>query len=186
MFQQAFARSMSVAILVLTTSAGLAQNLSSKHVNVPVIPARPADVSSPDAIVKATFDSESGQVGVPRQWARERALYDKDAIIVAAGPGDHSKNSEPHRFTFQRYVDENDDYFVKNGTADRPLGCVVNRRAYIASVTCGYEYSEMGKVQERGVDMFQLYNDGTRWWIVAVVWDKESKDNPIGPELLGK
>ena len=36
----------------------------------------------------------------------------------------------------------------------------------------------------RGVDIFQLYNDGDRWWILSLVWDKESKDNPIAPELL--
>jgi len=53
---------------------------------------------------------------------------------------------------------------------------VTNRRAYVATVTCGYEYSERGKVQERGVDIFQLYNDGSRWWILGVVWDKESQD----------
>jgi len=164
------------AILIVIALTGLAQIPTPKHVNIPVIPARPEDVISPEAIVKAGFDCESGPVGAPRQWARERTLYDPATIAVSAGPEFSTGSLKPRRFTFQQYVDQYDDYFVRNGSTDRPLGCVTNRRAYVATVTCGYEYSERGKVQERGVDIFQLYNDGSRWWILGVVWDKESQD----------
>lgn len=171
--------------MVALPSSASAQSSTPKHVNVPVIPARTEDVSSPEAIVKAGFACESGPVGAPRQWARERALYDPNTIAVSAGPAFGTGSLQPRRFTtFQQYVDANDDYFDKNGVVDRPLGCVTNRRAYVATVTCGYEYSERGVVKERGVDMFQLYNDGSRWWILSGVWDKESPDNPIPPELL--
>ena len=158
---------------------------SQNHVSVPVIPVRPEDVSSPEAIVKASFDSESGPVGAPRQWARERALYDPGTIALAAGPETGTGKLTPRRWvTFQQYADALDAYEVKTGFVDRPLGCVTNQRKYVATVTCGYETSESGKVVERGVDIFQLYNDGQRWWILSVVWDHESPDNPIPPELL--
>jgi len=47
---------------------------------------RPDDVSSPEAIVKASFEVESGPLGAPRNWARERTLYDPAGISVATGP----------------------------------------------------------------------------------------------------
>jgi hypothetical protein len=160
---------------------------SSGSVNIPVIPARPEDVSSPEAIVKASFESESGPAGAPRQWARERPLYDPNTVALAAGPEPGTGKLTPRRWvTFQQYADALDAYEVKTGFVDRPLACVTNKRAFVATVTCGYEASENGKVVERGVDIFQLYNDGKRWWILSVVWDKESPDNPIPPELLGK
>jgi hypothetical protein len=79
-----------------------------------------------------------------------------------------------------------DEYSVKAGFVDQPLGCITNKRKYVATVRCGYEGREGSKVIERGVDIFQLYNDGKRWWILSTVWDKESPDNPIPPELLSQ
>lgn len=179
-------KSTTAAMFIAIAAGGLAQNPTPKHVNIPVIPARSEDVSSPEAIVKASYDCESGPVGASRQWARELTLYDPDNIAVSAGPEFGTGSLKPRRWTFQQYVDQNDEYFVKNGSTDRPLGCVTKRRAYVATVTCGYEYLEKGKVQERGVDIFQLYKDENRWWILSVVWDKESTDNPIAPGLLSQ
>ncbi len=160
---------------------------STGSVSIAVIPARPEDVSSPEAIVKASFASESGPAGTPRQWARERTLFDPNTISIAAGPEAGTGKLDPRRWTtLQQYADALDAYEVKTGFVDRPLACITNKRAFVATVTCGYEASENGKVVERGVDMFQLYSDGKRWWILSVVWDKESPDNPIPPELLTK
>ncbi len=43
-----------------------------------------------------------------------------------------------------------------------------------------------GKVITRGVNIFQLYFDGKRWWILSMVWDQETPANPIPPDLLPK
>jgi len=178
---------LSFAVVFATAIGALSQSHTSKHVKIPVIHARPDDVSSPEAIVRATFDAQSGPVGMPRQWGRDRSLYDPNTISVAAGPEPSTGTLKPRRWiSYQQYVDELDAYLVKTGFVDQPLGCVTNKRAYVATVTCGYEAREGSKVVERGVDIFQLYSDGKRWWILSVVWDKESPDNPIPPELLGR
>jgi len=31
-----------------------------------------------------------------------------------------------------------------------------------------------------------LLNDGTRWWIVSILWDEERPDNPLPKELAAK
>ena len=165
---------------------GVSAKGKTKHVNVPIVAARPEDVGSPEAIVKASFEVESGPVGAPRNWGRQRTLYDPAGISVAAGPEPGTGSLKPRRLTFQQYVDLMDEYSVSTGFVDQPLGCVTNKREFIATVTCGYEAREGSKVTERGVDIFQLYNDGKRWWILSVVFDKEGPDNPIPQELQGK
>jgi len=40
-------------------------------------------VASPEAIVKADYESISGGVGVPRQWARDLTLYDPNARYIS-------------------------------------------------------------------------------------------------------
>ena len=36
----------------------------------------------------------------------------------------------------------------------------------------------------RGINSIQLVNDGTRWWVVTILWDSERKDNPIPAAYL--
>ena len=36
----------------------------------------------------------------------------------------------------------------------------------------------------RGINSFQLYYDGTRWWVVAIFWEEESQTTPIPKEFL--
>jgi hypothetical protein len=31
----------------------------------------------------------------------------------------------------------------------------------------------------RGINSFQLFNDGHRWWVVTVLWDTERANTPI-------
>src|SRR5215470_4142389 len=62
----------------------LAQEQAKAHVEVPIIAANPEDVSSIEAIIKASYDTISGGVGVARQWGRERTLNDEHARFVAA------------------------------------------------------------------------------------------------------
>jgi len=36
----------------------------------------------------------------------------------------------------------------------------------------------------RGINSIQLFNDGTRWWVVTVLWCNERPDNPIPAAYL--
>ena len=38
----------------------------------------------------------------------------------------------------------------------------------------------------RGVNSFQLMNDGSRWWILTIFWQGETPDNPIPAKFLNK
>jgi hypothetical protein len=36
----------------------------------------------------------------------------------------------------------------------------------------------------RGINSFQLFNDGKRWWILSVYWQHESKEHAIPQKYL--
>ena len=37
----------------------------------------------------------------------------------------------------------------------------------------------------RGINSIQLYTDGSRWFVVTVMWDSERPDNPIPARWTG-
>ena len=52
---------------------------------------RPEDVSSPDAIIKAMYDTISGPAG-KRNWYRERSLYLDGARLIPIGNRVHKES----------------------------------------------------------------------------------------------
>ena len=63
--------------------AAIPQVKQPEHIQVATIAPRPEDVSSIDNIVKASYETISGGIGVPRQWGRDRSLYDPSVCFVS-------------------------------------------------------------------------------------------------------
>ena len=56
----------------------------------------------------------------------------------------------------------------------------------ITSVWSTYasRHTKTGEPFERGINNFQLINDGKRWSVLSILWQGESPDNPIPPQYL--
>ena len=159
-----------------------------KHVQVQSVPARPEDVASIEAIVKASYETISGGVGVPRQWGRDESLFDPNVRFVSVERDPNTGAIATTITTHQEFVDEADEFTVKEGFTERELGRKIERYGNVATVLSSYEgkNTSTGKVVTRGVNIFQLYFDGKRWWIISMVWDQETPANPIPSDLLPK
>ena len=159
-----------------------------KHVQVQPVAARPEDVASIEAIVKASYETISGGVGVPRQWGRDESLFDPNVRFVSVERDPKSGALVAMITTHQEFVDVADESTVKEGFTERELGHKIERHGNVATVLSSYEgkNASTGKVVTRGVNIFQMYFDGKRWWILSMVWDQETAANPIPPELLPK
>ena len=159
-----------------------------KHIQVQPVPARPEDVASIEAIVKASYETISGGVGVPRQWGRDESLFDPNVRFVSVERDPKSGAIVATITTHQEFVDEFDEPGTKEGFTERELGRKIERYGNVATVLSSYEgkNASTGKVVTGGVNIFQLYFDGKRWWILSMVWDQETPTNPIPPELLPK
>jgi hypothetical protein len=57
---------------------------------------------------------------------------------------------------------------------------------HIAQVWSPYEsrHTKEAKPFARGINSFQLFNDGNRWWILTVYWKTEDQAHPIPEKYL--
>jgi hypothetical protein len=145
------------------------------------VAADPADVGSMNAIIKALYDVISGPAGQPRKWDRMRSLFVPGArLIPASGPA-------PRVLTVDEYINQAGPGLERNGFFEREISNKVETFGHITHTFSTYESrrtAEDAKPFSRGINSIQLFNDGTRWWIVTVFWDSERPNNPIPNKYL--
>jgi len=149
-------------------------------------PAKPADVSSIDAIMAATYDVISGPAGQKRDWDRFRSLFLPGARLIAAGPG-KTREIGARVFTPDEYAKLADPYFQKNGFTEGEISRHADRYGHIAQIFSTYASRHDAKDAApfaRGINSFQLMFDGTRWWVVTIYWEEETDANPVPKEFL--
>jgi hypothetical protein len=148
--------------------------------------ANPADVSSIDAILHAVYDTISGPAGQQRNWNRFRSLFVSGARLIPV-VSDPKGGFTTMLFSPDEYIKHGDPYFQKNGFFEREVARRTDRFASMAQVFSTYE-SRHGaadpKPFARGINSFQLMNDGHRWWIVTIFWQAETSTSPIPKEYL--
>jgi hypothetical protein len=148
--------------------------------------ARPEDVASIDAIMKATYDVISGPAG-PRDWDRFRSLFAPDArLIPTACPKDQP--CRPRALTMEDYIKSAGQYFSHNSFYEVESHRVEERYGHVAHVFSTYE-SRKAPGEEpfsRGINSFQLFWDGSRWSVVSIFWNDESSAGPIPARYLPK
>ncbi len=151
-------------------------------------PARPADVSSPDAILAATYDVISGPPG-KRDWDRFRSLFLPGARLAAVIPAKEGAGLSARSFTPEEYTEFGDPYFAKNGFFEREASRHADRYANIMQIFSTYESRHDIKDPKpfaRGINSFQLFFDGKRWWVVDIFWQEETLEAPLPEEFLPK
>jgi len=153
-----------------------AQDLSAR-----VPPAKPGDVKSLDSILVAIYDVISGPAG-DRDWNRFRSLFAPEARLTSA-----QKNKDGSIFleNVEGYVQGAGDYFKTHGFYEKSVVNRVDKFGNIAQVFSSYESRNAPneKPFARGINSIQLFNDGTRWWVLSILWDEETPANPLPPEL---
>jgi hypothetical protein len=148
--------------------------------------ADPADVGTIEDIVRVSYEVISGPPGTPRQWRRDSTLYAPGAMFHALRE-DSTGKVDVYSMTPEEYRRRTDKGFVKNGLIEYEIGTHAERFGNVAQVRSVYAMRRTtdGPVTARGVNYFQLYWDGTRWWITGMVWDDERKGNPIPKAWIG-
>jgi hypothetical protein len=172
----------------LSLPHALAQDKPKRQIEVGVVAARPEDVSSIEAIVKTDYECVSGGVGVARQWARDFSLYDPFARSFVPSKDEKTGALVIWHPTQQEYADEADAQLVRDGFSEREVAHKIYKYGNVATVFSSYEGSlaSTGKLYSRGVNIYQLYYTGNRWWISSISWDAENYINSIPPELMPK
>ena len=174
--------SLLAAVSMLLSAAAPAQEPSAP----PPVAARPADVASEDAIITALYDVISGPAGTPRDWDRMRSLFAPGARLIPTG-----KRQDGSWFMFQwdieEYISRAGPQLEKNGFFEREIARRSERYGNMVHAFSTYEsrHAAADSVPfARGINSIQLRSDGSRWWVVTVLWEGERPDSPIPPQYL--
>ena len=176
------ASSMRIILVLAALPLFLSENLFSG----PPAAARSEDVSSPEAIVKAVYDTISGPAGQKRDWDRFRSLFADGARLIPTGPrpaGDFG----PRVLDPEGYIARTEPIFATTSFTEKEVSRRVERFGHIAHVFSTYEARHDPKDSKpflRGINSFQLVFDGTRWWVLTIFWEAESETVKIPKEYL--
>jgi hypothetical protein len=179
--------SMAASIMPLSAQTQPKLQSSPQDVTVSKMPAAmPSDVASPEAILAAAYDVISGPATQKRDWNRFQSLFYPDARLVRTAPKKEGGFSAT-AFSPQGYVDRASLYFEKNGFFEREIARHTERWGNILQAFSTYESRHDAKDAlpfARGINSFQLFFDGNRWWILTIFWQEETAQNPLPAEFL--
>ena len=158
---------------------------SPDHAKIPL--ADPNDVNTIENIIRASYESISGPPGKPPDWKRQHTLFLPDARSTRTGVVGTGKIGYKMMST-EDFVAQMHDWLTENGFYETQIHSVVEQFGNIAHVFSTYESrkSEEEEPFMRGINSFQLFHDGTRWWILSIVWRHEAPDLPIPEKYLPK
>jgi len=145
---------------------------------------RPEDVKSPDAIIKAMYETISGPAG-PRNWYRERSLYVEGARLIPIGKRIH-KDGGLEIMSIDEWIEDAKEFLEENDFYETEIMRKMHSYGNIIQAFSTYESRNDpdSKPIARGINSIQLLKKDGLWWIVTVMWDNESKENPIPEEFL--
>ena len=161
---------------------------NSKHRSPNIPPGNPKDVESIDAIVTAAYDEISGPPGKQRNWDRERSLFLPGARLIptAKAGGDALADLAPQMLDVEGFIARAEP-ILKNGFFEKEIARQTEQFGQIAHVWSTYESRRSEHDREpfmRGINSIQLFHDGTRWWIVSIFWQHESRQTRIPDKYL--
>lgn len=147
--------------------------------------ADPADVGTLDGILGALYASISGPKGAPRDFDRLRTLMGPHARFIPTGL---TRDGKPvlRNWSVEEYIAAAGPGLMANGFFEREIGRTTERFGQVVHVMSVYDsrFAPADAPFQRGINSIQLFSDGSRWYILSVMWDTERPDNPIPAERI--
>ncbi|QXP78973.1 MULTISPECIES: hypothetical protein [Winogradskyella] len=147
-----------------------------------------ANVATLDSTIATLYTVVSGEKGVKRDWVLFKHLFHNNAKLIPAGTSSEGKKAVRY-MSSDDYITTSGNWFDRNGFYQKETQRTVETFGNITHVFSSYEsYKTKGDETPflKGVNSIQLFNDGTRWWIINLYWAQESKNKPMPKPHLRK
>lgn len=149
---------------------------------------RSSDVSTPEGIVNALYETVTRRPGENFDWARQRSLFLPTARLI---PNLEQTGGELRVLTLEEFISWVDEHTTvgggeDNGFEEREVAIVVERFGDIAHAFSTYEKGFYGLPETlgRGINSIQMIRRDGRWWITQIVWDEESPGKTVPPRYM--
>jgi len=174
------------ALSILAVLSLAAAPLTAQDTVQDAAPARAEDVATIDGILSALYESISGPAGAERDWPRMRSLFVPDGRLMPTGK---RADGTGVRLSWgvEEYITRAGPGLKENGFFEREIGRRTDQFGQVVQVFSTYESRRAATDPEpfmRGINSIQLWNDGSRWWVVSILWQNESPDTPIPAQYL--
>ncbi|MEP3224877.1 MAG: hypothetical protein ABJO01_02795 [Parasphingorhabdus sp.] len=126
-----------------------------------------------NAVMDTLYACISGPPG-GQDWERDREIYHPRVLLNRTRIVDGQPVIFP--FSFDEFVESTIPLLADRSFYEVEIGRKTDIFGQIAHVYSTYEARETPDhpdVLFRGVNMIHLWNDGSRWWIMAMIWDNE-------------
>ncbi|MCC6928514.1 MAG: hypothetical protein IT359_05920 [Gemmatimonadaceae bacterium] len=184
------ASAIALSMCLAAPSVASGQGAAPRRLSIDSLPrpaANPADVSSPDAILKALYDVISGPAGAKRDWDRFRSLFVLNARLIPTRQHP-SGGASVSVWSADDYAAIAGAGLEKNGFFEREIARKTETYGNIMHAFSTYESRRTADPGEkpfaRGINSIQLLKDGNRWWVVSIFWDAERPGNEIPAQYL--
>jgi hypothetical protein len=188
-FEEVILFSHRISVMKKTVRLFLVTMLCILHVTAqsPAASYQKADVESVDAIIASLYEVISGEAGKQRNWDRLRSLFAPNAKMIPIVPKKEG-GFALRELTVEDYVTKAGPNLEKDGFFEKEIARKTERYGNLAHVFSTYEGRRKAddKPFVRGINSLQLMHDGTRWWVVSIMWEAERPDNPLPKEYLPK
>ncbi len=133
---------------------------------------RASDVVTLDAILRAFYEVISGDAGQRRDWERFKSLFEAGGRlipIVSAGGG----KARARLLSLDEFIQRVEPIFATENFWERETSRQTETFGRVAHVLSAYESLRNPEESafEREINSIQLFHDGSRWWIISVMWN---------------
>ncbi|MBC7848677.1 MAG: hypothetical protein H7Y31_03020 [Chitinophagaceae bacterium] len=176
------------SLLIIWMLPASAYNSKVNPVWTDSIPAVAADVNSLDGIIAAVYDVISGAAGEKRNWDRMRTLFIAEASLISTGTRPDGSGAK-RVLSVEDYIRGSGPMLERDGFFEKEIGRTTERYGNIVHVFSTYASTRTAadaKPFMRGINSFQCWFDGKRWWVISIFWEAETPKNPIPPKYLTK
>lgn len=171
---------------LLTSSPRLLAAQAAEAADTMPPPARPEDVASVDAIMTSAYEANSGPAGV-HDMRRLRSLFIPGARLIPTGRPDSTGQIHFRVYSVNEYATGAAKYMLTHANWEWEIGRTVQTFGAVTQVFSAYasgkEFHDPQPVA-RGMNSFQLFNDGKRWYIVTIYWAAERDDLKLPAQYL--
>ncbi len=179
-----WSRTVVLALLLFPASRMAPQSVQSAT-GAATVAADPKDVASADAIIAALYDANTNMVDRKIGADRFRSLFVPGARLMPTFKPP-TGSAVIRMETVDVYVRGASSGPPRGGFSEREIARTSQAFGNIMQVFSTYEThrDSVDTHPARGINSIQLFNDGTRWWVVGVLWDNARPDKPIPAEYL--
>lgn len=138
-----------------------------------------------DEVIEKFYATISGPAG-KQDWEGAKPLFHPDARLVRTRLDEQGR---PVAFSFsvEGYREATAPLLASMDFYEKEIARRTVRFGNVAQLFSAYEAydkPEGGALLKRGMNMIHAFDDGSRWWIMHVIWDDEREGVKLSREMF--